>query len=313
MAPTLLQERPIEARLVISGKETLVELPELVFEGYSIRPMQPEHFHQIADLNDPALAEQFTIQSLEELTSFGYTFGKPNENGIAGAVAVDAAGKLVGRNTKKSWNGDFYKKPKFQVTEDGGLTVSAPLDFVDGAKRLVEIGGFLVSDYARGQGIGAALHWAAGRYVEALQRISPTPADGGFVATTGPFRSQDNPNGVDYAQRLDDRVAGKGIDLTQLDRYIGENVLTPQEVSEVFAGLVINAIGSDGTMKPTQYVLGMPREQTAPEQRLLENIASRKTLVNTPDGTGKQFAFPLENTGILHRVHGGTYFRMDVQ
>ncbi len=295
--------------LVINAKRKQIELPVFEHGNFLIRAMTSEDFKQVASFSDPALTEQLDVPTLKKLTKHGYTF-QAGVKGIVGFVAEEkGTGQIVSRAYAKTWHGSNFTKPKYRLTPLGGYEVISGAQLMKNATTIVELGGWLTKDGYRKKGLAQAVTFASLDFIYRMLLVGYGP-DAIFITNVGPLRPKDNGTGLDYAQKLLDRLKeksliseAKGQQLATLEGK-GE-VLSKPEVEEIFEGLTVFVVEGGDTLE-MPYFFGAPRSVTSPAYRISKSLLRNKTVVNIG---GKDYHTPItfEDSKEMHPEHGGNY------
>jgi hypothetical protein len=314
MIKRILSEKIEQTPLVVGGIPTTVETPLFDLGDYLIRAMRQTDIPNAAVLNDPSLSDQLSEGLLLDAYSTGYSCIESKRGYVFFVAEEKASGKLAGRADVKTWTGPL-NKPKLRETHMGGLEVIAGEELLPNAKKIVELGGWLVPREYRGEGLAHALAYISARFIDEMQPVYAM--DAAFITNVGPFRSRDNSQSVNYIERIEEVIRennhlglNEPLDLSMLTSR-GE-ILSKIQVENIFHDLKMPWIIAPGKIAEVGYFLGMPRSESAPAWRLTGKLAAGDSALLLDSGTdghdvGRLSPLSMKQTNILHPEHGGSY------
>ena len=311
-----MREELQDLRFKLNGEPRTVQTPVFDLGDYVIRSWNDSDFEQIASFTDPSMYKQLDVESLEKLTETGYSF-EPGKTGAVGFVAQEkTTGDIAGRSYIETRHGDDFTNPRYRQTDEG-IQVIAGQEQMQNAERLVELGGWLVRQDHRGKNLSQALVYASIDFIKKMQEEGYR-TDVAFITNIGPLRPRDNPEGINYAARMEDAILANGYDPSDLtalasqknEQGNGPIVVTPDQFREIFSDLSTSML-VDGRKMTRKYRFGDPRNETAPAYHISKKIVEGRDLISYSDEngrrTGRASPVPFLSSREMNILHGGSY------
>ena len=306
----------------IQGELKTVHTPVFDLDDHVIRMWNTSDFEQIASFTDPSLYNQLDADSLERMTGTGYSF-EQGKRGIVGFVAEEKrTGGISGRSYVETWRGEDIANPRYRQTEKG-VQVITSREQMQGAEKIVEMGGWLVRPDQRGKKLSQALAYASIDFIKNMQEEGAA-AEVAFITNVGPLRPRDNPQGINYLERLEDAILSNGYDPSDLRALANQKdeqgnspaVISPDQFREIFSDLRSSHF-VDGKNVQREYRFGDPRSESAPAYQISKKIAEGNDLITVRDENGRRESLPspipFVRSGEMNVLHGGSYTLADLR
>ena len=295
-----MEPKTQKTNLNFNGRSYDVDLPIFNFKSFKIRLGTFEDLECISKITYPGMAIDLGDENFIKKATQGLVFEKTT-NGFIFVVVENSEGEIVGRSYIKRWHVDYFFKPRYALRKEAVIIADASHSF--NGKKILELGGVVISkDYQR-MGLGSALLYARLKIVEYLYNELHLPINSLMVTNIGPFRAKDNSSKIDYDKILVDELKAKKF--INSDSY--EEVMKLTETGKVFSKAEFFKKLDGLKVRGENYFFGAPREASYSAYNNSLRLCRGEAILHD-DTQSYSSPFLFKQSECIHFDHGGSYF-----